>query len=427
MKDVNVREGYKSTDVGVIPEDWEVRKVGEVCHTSSGTTPSRKLIDRYYKNGNINWIKTTDLNNSVIYQSEEQITDLALKETSLKIYPPKTVLIAMYGGFNQIGRTGLLQIEATVNQAITAIQPQDYLLDSFYLINYLNYRVNYWKIVAISSRKDPNITSRDVKNFPLPLPPLPEQKTIARVLSDVDELIRECDSLIAKKRDIKQGTMQQLLTGKKRLPGFSGEWEMVTFNDIGQVIDGDRGKNYPNTNDFNSDGYCLFLSTKNVTKRGFYFSECSFITKKKDSLLGQGKLIRNDIVLTTRGTVGNIAFFAPCISFNNIRINSGMVILRNTSSCSDTHFIYIVFKSRIIQQQIDKVVFGSAQPQLTVKIINQFQLPLPTLSEQKAIAQILSDMDAEIEALEKKRDKYKAIKQGMMQELLTGKTRLIDN
>ena len=197
--------------------EWEEKKIGEICNTSSGTTPSRQLSDRYYYNGYINWVKTTDLNNSLLYSSEEQITELALKETSLKIYPPKTVLIAMYGGFNQIGRTGLLQIPATVNQALTAIQPQDYLLDSFYLINYLNYRVDYWKIVAISSRKDPNITSRDVKNFPVLLPTLPEQKAIAHILSDMDAEIEALEQKRDKYKAIKQGMMQELLTGKTRL------------------------------------------------------------------------------------------------------------------------------------------------------------------------------------------------------------------
>lgn len=197
--------------------EWEVKRLEEVSKLSSGTTPSRQLEDRYYSNGNINWVKTTDLNNGEINDTEEKITELALNETCLRKYDIGTVLVAMYGGFNQIGRTGLLKIEATVNQALIAIQPQTKILDSIFLINYLNFQVDYWKNIAISSRKDPNITSRDVKKFPIPLPCLSEQKAIAQLLSDMDAEIEVLEQKRNKYKTIKQGMMQELLTGKTRL------------------------------------------------------------------------------------------------------------------------------------------------------------------------------------------------------------------
>ena len=118
------------------------------------------------------------------------------------------------------------------------------------------------------------------------------------------------------------------------------EWDVKELEKVGRVIDGDRGSSYPSDNDFSNDGYCLFLSAKNVTIEGFKFLECSFITKEKDNLLSKGKLIKNDIVLTTRGTVGNIAFFNDTIPFDDIRINSGMVILRNENNRLDTNYLY---------------------------------------------------------------------------------------
>ncbi|MFG6102046.1 restriction endonuclease subunit S [Leptothoe sp. EHU-05/26/07-4] len=248
--------------------------------------------------------------------------------------------------------------------------------------------------------------------------------------------------------------MQQLLTGKKRLPGFGGavnneqliinnsqvpegyqqtevgvipeDWDELRLDEIVSIIDGDRGSNYPSDSDFYSDGYCLFLSARNVTKEGFRFSECSFITEEKDSLLRKGKLLRHDIVLTTRGTVGNLAFFENSISYENIRINSGMVILRNENQSMENAFLYLTLNSNIVQTQIERSVFGSAQPQLTVKGIGGFKIPLPSSAEeQQAIAKVLSDIDTEITALETRRTKTQAIKQGMMQELLTGRIRLL--
>jgi type I restriction enzyme S subunit len=197
--------------------EWEVKTLEEVSKLSSGTTPSRKLEERYYLNGNIHWVKTADLNNSVINYTEEKITELALNETCLRKYDIGTVLVAMYGGFNQIGRTGLLRIAATVNQALIAIQPQHQTLNPTFLINYLNFQVCYWKNIAISSRKDPNITSRDVKNFPIALPSLPEQKAIAQVLTDMDTEIEALEQKRDKYKAIKQGMMQELLTGRTRL------------------------------------------------------------------------------------------------------------------------------------------------------------------------------------------------------------------
>ena len=146
-----VKPGYKLTETGVIPEDWDVMTLGTVSEMSSGTTPSRSLMDRYYKNGSIAWVKTLDLNNSDICDTDECVTDLALKETCLRVNATGTVLVAMYGGFNQIGRTGLLRLPAAVNQAITAIHPTKGKLLSDYLIRNLNYRIdsrNEWQAAA---------------------------------------------------------------------------------------------------------------------------------------------------------------------------------------------------------------------------------------------------------------------------------------
>jgi type I restriction enzyme, S subunit len=215
---VESKKGYKQTEVGNIPEDWHVTILGKICDLSSGTTPRREFEERYYSNGKTCWVKTADLNNGLIKDTDEKVTDLALKETSsLKVYNVGAVLVAMYGGFNQIGRTGLLNIPATINQAITAIQPNPTKLDSRFLLNYLNFKVRYWKDIAVSSRKDPNITGKDVRNFPTPLPPLPEQQAIAQALSNMDAEIEALEKKHEKYKAIKQGMMQELLTGKTRL------------------------------------------------------------------------------------------------------------------------------------------------------------------------------------------------------------------
>ncbi|MDR2904767.1 MAG: restriction endonuclease subunit S [Helicobacteraceae bacterium] len=161
-----------------------------------------------------------------------------------------------------------------------------------------------------------------------------------------------------------------------------------------QIIDGDRGKNYPN--EFTDNGYCLFLSAKNVTSTGFSFDERQFITKERDELLRKGKIIKNDVVLTTRGTVGNVAFCNEDIPFKNARINSGMVILRSNKDVLAPKFLYYVMRSSDIQNQISQMRTGSAQPQLPISHMINLEIPIPPLSKQHTIADTLSALDDKI-------------------------------
>ncbi|MGG6265230.1 restriction endonuclease subunit S [Leptolyngbya sp. AN03gr2] len=186
-------------------DEWEENKLGDIAAIRSGTTPSRAKPEFYVK-GSIPWVKTTDLNNSYIYTTEEKVTTLA----KVKLNPEGSVLVAMYGGFNQIGRTGYLKIAAATNQAISVLNVREDKLTSLYLLIWLNAKIDYWKSFAISSRKDANITGADVAAFPITFPSLPEQQKIADCLTSLDELI----ILQAQKIDAlklhKKGLMQQL-------------------------------------------------------------------------------------------------------------------------------------------------------------------------------------------------------------------------
>jgi len=204
-----------------------------------------------------------------------------------------------------------------------------------------------------------------------------------------------------------------------RFPEFSGEWGRKLFNNIVDIIDGDRGVNYPKSNDFFNDEYCLFLSAKNVTKNGFIFNETQFITKERDALLRKGKLSRGDIVLTTRGTVGQFAFYSDDVLYDNIRINSGMVLLRNNNDNLLNSYFFKACKSFQISRQIKIVAFGSAQPQLTVKEINKIKISLPAKPEQQKIAAFLTAVDNKIEQLSKKQELLDEYKKGLMQQIFS--------
>jgi type I restriction enzyme S subunit len=164
-----------------------------------------------------------------------------------------------------------------------------------------------------------------------------------------------------------------------------------------EIIDGDRGKNYPKQSEFSETGYCLFLSATNVTKSGFDFAACQFIDQKGDEALNKGKLRREDIVLTTRGTIGNTAYFNDAVPFDHLRINSGMVILRCAPSKLLPAFLYHFVRSPSFFSQVNGLRSGVAQPQLPIRDMRQIKLPLPPLAVQRRIAGILSAYDELIE------------------------------
>lgn len=170
-----------------------------------------------------------------------------------------------------------------------------------------------------------------------------------------------------------------------------------TIGEMAEIIDGDRGKNYPQQHEFLDEGYCLFLNTGNVTKAGFSFDSNQFISKEKCDLLRKGKLQRHDIVYTTRGTVGNAAYYSDSIPYEHVRINSGMVIIRPKEAIVCTEFLYQILKSDYYRPFFRKHCTGSAQPQLPIKNFSTIELDLPDLPVQCRIAGILSTYDDLIE------------------------------
>ena len=170
-----------------------------------------------------------------------------------------------------------------------------------------------------------------------------------------------------------------------------------TIGQLAEIIDGDRGKNYPKQDEFYPQGYCLFLNTGNVTKEGLIFEENQFIMKEKDEALRKGKLKRGDIVYTTRGTVGNAGYYNSSVPYENVRINSGMVILRSNGEIVDARFLYQILKSEYYRPYFKQYCTGSAQPQLLIKNFSQIYLNVPDIKTQHRIADILSVYDDLIE------------------------------
>ncbi|MDP1534457.1 MAG: restriction endonuclease subunit S, partial [Rubrivivax sp.] len=210
-----------------------------------------------------------------------------------------------------------------------------------------------------------------------PLPPLEVQKEIVAEIEGYQKVIN--------------GARAVLDNYRPHIP-IHPDWPMPTFEDAPfQIIDGDRGTNYPSKEDFSPSGHCLFLNTKNVRSDGFKFDELEFISEAKDNALRKGKLERGDVLLTTRGTIGNTGFYDETVEFDNIRINSGMLIFRPDATKLSSSYLFLFFQSENFRAQREAIVSGAAQPQLPIRNLNEAKIPLPPLATQQAIV-------AEIEA-----------------------------
>ena len=419
IREDHQKKGYKQTDVGIIPEDWEVKELSKISDkimvgiASAATHAYRDKGIVLFRNQNI---KDGFLDDSDILYINEKY-ELIYKNKRLK------------GGDLLIARTGYPGAACVVPDKYEGMQtfttliarPSNEYVRSDYLCNYLNSEKGqaFFDANQIGGGQK-NVNAGTLKTMPIPIPPLPEQQAIAEVLSDVDALITSLDQLITKKRNIKQGTMQLLLTGKKRLPNFSGDWET---KNIGDEIDLITGYPFP-SNQYSNDGIKL-LRGSNI-KRG--------VTDWSEDLIQYWKQItpelkkyvckEGDIVIAMDGSLVGKSYAR--LTKKDLPALLLQRVARIRSEKIDLGYLKEFIGNDYFSKYCDSVKTVTAIPHISPSDIRNFKIPIPpTIEEQKAIAQILSEMDAEIEALETQRDKYKAVKQGMMQELLTGKTRLI--
>jgi len=414
-----VRPGYTRTEVGEVPEDWNTSLVGSLCTISSGTTPARALSDRYFRNGSTRWVKTLDLNNGRIRSTEECVTDTALEETSLRVYPIGTVLVAMYGGFEQIGRTGLLEVPACVNQALSAVQPDRKRLDPAYVLHFLNHHVRYWRAVASSSRRDPNISSRDVAAFPIAHPPLPEQARISGTIDDLQTLVESLEHLLAKKRAIKQGAMQSLLTGAKRLPGFTEPWQQRTLGSIGRFLKGSGV-----TRDQANSGHLPCIRYGEIYTHHTDVVQQFFSRITREVAASALRLQQGDLLFAGSGETKEE--IGKCVAFvHDVEAYAGGDIVVLRPSWGNATFLGYFLNTQPVMRQKASRGQGDAVVHISSRALAEVTGSFPQPEEQAAIAEVLADLDADLDATSAKLDKARAIKQGMMQELLTGRIRLV--
>ena len=388
---------FKQTELGPIPEDWEVGTFADFLTTfSAGATPYRGIPDNFI--GQIPWISSGELNYCEINDTREHISLDAQRNTHLTVHKPGTFLIAITGleAAGTRGRCAFVKTPSTTNQSCLAINSTDKMTVK-YLFWFYRQWSDYLAFNFSQGSKQQSFTAEIAKRLPTYAPLYQEQVAIAEALNDVDALIRELDALIDKKKAVLQGTKHELLTGSLRLPGFSKPRKEITIEDICKITTGNS-----NTQDqIESGAYPFYIRSAQIVRSNRYLFDCEGVVTIGDGQIGK----------VFHYVSGKFDLHQRCYlmyDFNGVNVK----------------FFYFIFSYFFYDRAIAlsaKATVDSVRRDMIAKM----KLDIPEIEEQKAIVVILSDMDTEITELEAKRDKYAAIRQGMMQQLLTGKIRLI--
>lgn len=419
-----VKPGYKQTEIGTLPEDWKLATLEDLYSITS----SKRVFQSEWRDSGIPFYRAREIAvmgeglpaPKVLYISEEMYERYSKQYGSIK---ENDVLIT---GVGTLGKVYVVKKD-----------------DKFYFkdgnIIWLQWNGQYssqflkhlYRTTALTDQvfgnaggsTVPTYTITNAKATLVPCPDYLEQCEIAEVLSEIDNLIATSEKQISKKKAIKQGAMQELLTGKKRLPGFSGEWSNFNLMKHSK-IKARIGWQGLKKSEYLDSGYALLVTGTDFADGKVQWDSCHYVTRDRYDQDRNIQIQNNDILITKDGSLGKAALVQGLTK--PATLNSGIFVIRPLQNAYDPVFAYHILSSFVFKDFLDKLSAGSTIIHLYQKDVGKFEFILPpTIEEQKAIAGVLSEMDADIAALEEKLAKYRQVKQGMMQQLLTGKIRLV--
>ncbi len=321
------------------------------------------------------------------------------------------VLLTIVGTVGRVAVVDEKMPQFTLQRSVAVLHPNKDICSSRYLMYALRGKRMYIESRAKGVAQK-GIYLKEVADIELQVPEISEQNAIVEVLDKSALIMKFYQQQLQKLDELVKARFVELFGDPVRNSMGLPTEPMTT---VCAIIDGDRGKNYPKQDEFSDTGYCLFLNAKNVTATGFSFENRMFITKEKDNALHNGKLERGDVVLTTRGTLGNLAFYDDSVPFENVRINSGMVILRMNKSVMTEVFFMEQFKLQL-QSIKGKIASGSAQPQLPISTMNKIRILLAPMALQEQFAAFVEQTDKSKVAVQKALDKAQLLFDSLMQK-----------
>ncbi len=404
---MEIPKGFKKTEIGIIPDDWDVYELGIVASYRRGSFPQPYGLPQWYdENNGMPFVQVFDVDDNMKLKPEtkQKISDAA-KDKSVFV-PKGTIVLTIQGS---IGRIAVTQYDAYVDRTLLIFQSFRKPIDKWFFM-YVVYQLFQIEKAKAPGGTIKTITKAELSNFLIPLPPTKaEQTAIAEALNDADALITELEKLIAKKKAIKQGAMQELLKPKEG-------WEIKKLGTVANIRRGasprpikdpkwfsDRGRGWIRISDVTSSSVYLNSTTQ-------YLSE--------DGARNSVAVDKGDLIMSICATIG-----VPIIINIPACIHDGFVLFKNYEKIIDTFFLYFFLQAQT------EILIGKGQPgtqkNLNTTIVGNIEIAYPNIEKQQDIGLILRDIDIELSGLKKKLDKYKMLKQGMMQNLLTGRIRLV--
>jgi type I restriction enzyme S subunit len=433
---MGLKPGYKQTEVGVIPEEWDVQSLEGINDAKQPICYGIVQVGSFTRDG-ISVLAIKNLNTDYFTNVHRCSAEIETPYARSRVRPGD-VLISVKG---TTGRVGIVpqHFDGNISRDLARLRLADENVPEFWFQMLQSETAQRKLDVATVGTTRMELSIGILKQVSMPRPPKKEQRAIAAALSDVDALISAEEKLIAKKRDLKQAAMQQLLTGKQRLSGFraAGEYK---HTDVGTIPSDWNCFKIPlvtrrNASSIKIGPFGSQLKKESLSKTGYkiygqenvFDSDVTtgdrFISEEHFRTLKSCEICPGDFLISMMGTVGKCMIVPEGIQVGIM--DSHLLRLRFDTSMVNLELLLQLFKSKIIFDQVKQLSVGGIMEGLSSQIIRQIALPLGGVKEQTAIAAVLCDMDAEIAALEQKRDKTRLLKQGMMQELLTGKTRLV--
>ena len=416
-------QNYKQTKVGLIPEDWSEINLGNSSILKARIGWQGLTTAEYLNTGEFYLITGTDFLNGFIDWDNCVFVEKERYEQDKYIQVDKgDILVTKDGTIGKVAYVDNVPLPTTLNSGVFVIRPIRDNYDPKYFYHVLmskHFRNFLGKLTAGSTIS--HLYQKDFVYYNFPLPPtLTEQRAIADALSDVDALLSSLEQLISKKQAIKQGAMQELLTppskGGKRLPGFSEEWEEIR---LGKWCEFYKGKGLPKSEIVEDGRFRCIHYGELFTKYDEIIKCVESRTNKFENTFTSRS---NDVLMPTSDVTPNGLATASAIFEDDVILGGDVLVIRSNKKLHGSFLAFQVYANR---QQIMSLVSGSTVYHLYGSDMAKFKFFTPKIKEQKAIAQVLSDMDQEIEVLEEKKAKYQKVKKGMMQELLTGKIRLV--
>ena len=424
---MELKPGYKQTEVGVIPEEWKSSTVRGLASSARnaivGGPFGSDLVSHDYVEHGVPVIRGQNMSGQWVSGTFVFVTSAKAKSLEANLARPGDIVFTQRGTLGQVSLVPGKPFESyLVSQSQMKLSVNREVADPLFFF-YVFTSEKQQELISGGTIQTgvPHINLGILRDIPVQLPPLTEQRAIAGALSDVDELIGALDQLIAKKLDLKQAAMQQLLTGQKRLPGFHGEWEVKRLGEIADVKTGPFGSSL-HESDYVRDGTPI-ITVEHLGEFGVTHFNLPLVSDSDRRRLLAYSLEIGDIVFSRVGSVDRNALIRPD---EEGWLFSGRVLrVRPDRQKAFAPFLSCQFHGERFKGLVRNVAVGQTMACLNTQILKGIAVVLPSLREQTAIAEVLSDMDAELAALEQRRDKTRALKQGMMQELLTGRMRLI--